>query len=116
MKRALIVLTLVPAALAAPAWADCYTVFQRNLIVYRAEITPIDLEPPIHVMLQKRFPGGQLVISGDTKTCTYIAPSSPIDPTTGAAASAPAAVVTVAPGPAGNTVVTERTKPTGTSR
>ena len=89
MKRALTVLALVPAALAAPAWADCYTVFQRNLIVYRAEMTPIDLEPPIHTTLQKRFPGGQLVISSDTKTCTYIDPSSPVDPATGAAASPP---------------------------
>jgi hypothetical protein len=102
MKRALIILTLVPAALAAPAWADCYTVFQRNLIVYRAEMTPIDLEPPIHTMLQKRFPGGQLVISSDTKSCTYIDPASPVDPTTGAAASAPGserAGLSVVPGP-----------------
>ena len=102
MKRALTVLAFVPAALAAPAWADCYTVFQRNLIVYRAEMTPIDLEPPIHTMLQKRFPGGQLVISSDTKTCTYIDPSSPVDPATGAAASPPGserAGLSVVPGP-----------------
>jgi len=101
MKRALTILALVPAALAAPAWADCYTVFQRNLIVYRAEMTPIDLEPPIHTQLQKRFPGGQLVISTDVKTCTYIDPSSPVDPATGAAAAPPGSggTVSVAPGP-----------------
>ena len=102
MKRALIILALAPAALAAPAWADCYTVFQRNLIVYRAEMTPIDLSPPIHTMLQKRFPGGQLVISSETKTCTYIDPSSPVDPATGAAASPPGserAGLSVVPGP-----------------
>src|SRR5262245_13621290 len=102
MKRALTILALVPAALAAPAGADCYTVFQRNLIVYRAEMTPIDLEPPIHTQLQKRFPGGQLVISSDVKTCTYIDPSSPVDPATGAAAASPGserAGVSVAPSP-----------------
>lgn len=102
MKRALIILALVPAALAAPAWADCYTVFQRNLIVYRAELAPIDLAPPIHTTLPKRFPGGQLVISSDTKNCTFISPSSPIDPATGAAASAPGserAGLSVVPGP-----------------
>lgn len=100
MKRALTILALVPAALAAPAWADCYTVFQRNLIVYRAEMTPINLEPPIHTQLQKRFPGGQLVISNDVKTCTYIDPSSPVNPLTGAAVSpGSGGSVSVVPGP-----------------
>src|SRR5262245_33527338 len=102
MKQVLVTLALMPAALAAPAWADCYTVYQRNLIVYRAEMTPINLEPPIHTQLQKRFPGGQLVISGDVKTCTYIDPSSPVDPATGAAAApsgSERAGVSVVPGP-----------------
>ena len=79
----------VLGAVAAPASADCYTVFQRSVIVYRSEITPIDLEGPIHVALQKRFPGGQLVISGDVKNCTYIDPASPVDPNTGAAVAPP---------------------------
>jgi hypothetical protein len=116
MKRTLIAFALIPAALAAPAWAECYTIYQRNVIVYRSEITPIDLEGPIHVALQKRFPGGQLVISGDVRNCSYIDPASPVDPATGAAASPPAAVVTVAPAPGGVGVVTERTKPMSTSR
>jgi len=87
MTRTLILAALL-GAIAAPASADCYTVFQRSLIVYRSEIPPIDLEGPIHVAMQKRFPGGQLVISDDVKLCTYIDPSSPVDPATGAAASA----------------------------
>ena len=87
MTRTLILVALL-GAIAAPASADCYTVFQRNIIVYRSEISPIDLEGPIHTALQKRFPGGQMVISDDVKMCTYIDPSSPVDPTTGAAASA----------------------------
>ena len=101
MKRVLIALALAAAALATPAWADCYTVFQRNLIVYRAEVTPIDLAPPIHAQLQKQFPGGQLVISSDVKTCTYISPSSPVDPVTGAAAApgSERAGLSVVPGP-----------------
>jgi hypothetical protein len=88
MTRTLILVALL-GAVAAPASADCYTVFQRGIIVYRSEVTPIDLEGPIHVAMQKRFPGGQLVISSDVKNCIYIDPSSPVDPTTGAAASAP---------------------------
>jgi hypothetical protein len=87
MLRALIALAL--AVLAAPAAAECYTVFQKNLIVYRSELAPIDLSKPIHVELGKRFPGGQLVISDDVRSCTYIDSRSAVDPTTGAAASAP---------------------------
>jgi hypothetical protein len=104
MTRTLILVALL-GAVAAPASAECYTVFQRNMIVYRSEITPIDLAGPIHVALQNRFPGGQLVISGDVKNCTYIDPASPVDPTTGAAVSAPGsapAVVSVVPGPLAN--------------
>ena len=104
MTRTLILVALL-GAVAAPASADCYTVFQRTVIVYRSEITPIDLAGPIHVAMQKRFPGGQLVISGDVKNCTYIDPASPVDPTTGAAASTPGserAVVSVVPGPLAN--------------
>jgi hypothetical protein len=104
MTRTLILVALL-GAVAAPASADCYTVFQRNVIVYRSEITPIDLEGPIHVALQKRFPGGQLVISGDVKNCTYIGPASPVDPTTGAAVAAPGserAGLSIVPGPLAN--------------
>jgi len=104
MTRTLFLVALL-GAVAAPASADCYTVFQRGVIVYRSEITPIDLTGPIHVALQKRFPGGQLVISGDVKNCTYIDPASPVDPATGAAASSPGsapAVVSVVPGPLAN--------------
>jgi hypothetical protein len=89
MKRALVILAVAPAVLAAPAWAECYTVVQRNLIVYRAPVTPIDLSGPIHPALQKRFPGGQLVISDDDKGCTYIDPSTPIDPNTGGPPAGP---------------------------
>jgi hypothetical protein len=87
MRRALIALAL--AVLAAPAAAGCYTVFQKNMIVYRSGVAPIDLSKEIHVELGKRFPGGQLVISDDLRSCTYIGPGSPVDPTTGAAPSAP---------------------------
>jgi hypothetical protein len=101
MTRTLILVALL-GAVAAPASAECYTVFQRGVIVYRSEITPIDLGGPIHVALQKRFPGGQLVISGDVKNCTYIDPASPVDPTTGAAVGSAPAVVSVVPGPLAN--------------
>lgn len=93
MTRIAILVALL-GAFAAPASAECYTVYQRNIIVYRSDTTPIDLEGPIHAALQKRFPGGQLVIS-DAKLCTYIDPSSPVDPTTGAAADAGGTVSTV---------------------
>src|SRR5262245_54117769 len=88
MQRTLMIaLALAPAVVAPPAAAECYTVFQGKFIVYRAELTPIDLSGPIHTQLQRRFPGGQLVISNDVKNCTYIDPKSPVDPMTGAAAS-----------------------------
>lgn len=87
MRRALIALAL--AVLATPAAAGCYTVFQKNLIVYRSEVTPIDLSKEIHVELGRRFPGGQLVISDDVRSCTYVGPGSPVNPMTGAAPSAP---------------------------
>jgi len=105
MKRALIILAVVPTALAAPAWAECYTVVQRGLIVYRSTLTPIDLAGPIHTPLQKRFPGGQLVIGGDDKMCTYIDPALPVNPNTGAA-SAPGserAGLSVVSGPVAST-------------
>lgn len=104
MKRALILVALI-GSFAPPAWAECFTVVQKNLIVYRSEITPIDLTGPIHVALQKRFPGGQLVISGDVRNCTSIDPASPVDPLTGAAASAPGserAGLSFVPGPLAN--------------
>jgi hypothetical protein len=101
MKRILVAVALAPTLLAAPAWAECYTVLQRGLIVYRGELTPIDLAGPIHASLQKRFPGGQLVISDDNRTCTYIDPSSPVNPLTGAAAEVtPPARVVPKPAPA----------------
>lgn len=101
MNRLLVALAL--AALAGPAAAECFTVLQKNLIVYRSELTPIDLSGPIHTALQKRFPGGQLVISDDVRNCTPIDPSSPVNPTTGAAAAAPGserAGLSVVAGPA----------------
>jgi hypothetical protein len=106
MKRALIALAFVSAAFAAPASADCYTVLQGKLIVYRAEVTPIDLSGPIHAALQKRFPGGQLVISDNVRTCTYIDPSSPVDPLTGAAAEAGGGTVSMVSGPPTKTAAT----------
>ncbi len=102
MQRALIALALVTTALAGPAAAECFTVLQRDLIIYRSEATPIDLSGPIHVALQKRFPGSQLLISDDTRNCTRIEPSSPVNPLTGAAASAGGserAGLSVVPGP-----------------
>jgi len=99
MKRTLIILAFVPAVLAAPAWAECYTVYQRGAIVYRSEATPINLSGPIHVALQKRFPGGQLMISIDDKNCTYIEPSSPVDPLTGGPPGSGGGALSVVPGP-----------------
>ena len=110
MNRVLIALAFVSAAFAAPASADCYTVLQGKLIVYRAEVTPIDLSGPIRVALQKRFPGGQLVISDNVRTCTYIDPSTPVDPLTGAAAEAGGGTVSMV-----SSQPTTRAAATGTS-
>jgi hypothetical protein len=85
MKRPL---TLLLAALvSSPAWAECYTVYDRaNRIVYRETRTPIDLSGPIGAAMRAWYPGGHLVIGGDPRGCTLIDPSAPVDPMTGAAA------------------------------
>jgi len=45
----------------APALA-CYTVYDKaGLIVYQGERAPVDLSEPLHVALQKAYPGGHLV-------------------------------------------------------
>ena len=68
-------MVLLLCAVATPAWGECYTVYDRaNRIVYRSELTPVDLSGPIRVGMQKTFPGGQLVISGDVQRCTCIEP------------------------------------------
>jgi hypothetical protein len=88
MKRTLLALVLVPAVLATAAEAACFTVVDRaNRIVYRSEIPPVDLSAPIHQTLQRVFPNAQLVISDETRLCSYIDPASPVDPMTGAAAA-----------------------------
>ncbi len=86
MRNAITPLVLLLCAVATPAWGECYTVYDRaSRIVYRSEVTPIDLSGPIRVGMRNTFPGGQLVISGDDKKCTYIAPASAIDPMSGEA-------------------------------
>jgi hypothetical protein len=101
VRNAITPLVLLLCAVATPARGECYTVYDRaSRIVYRSELTPIDLSGPIRAGLQKTFPGGQLVISGDVQRCTRIEPSSPVDPMTGAAAPADTAPTRVPMKPA----------------
>jgi hypothetical protein len=84
MRRARLIAMAVALTAAAPAWANCFTVFDRsNVIVYRSWITPIDLSGPISAALPARFPGGHLVISNDMTQCTPVEPSSPVNPMAG---------------------------------
>lgn len=94
MKRLVILLLLGLAS--SPAWAECYTVYDRaGRIVYRDVRTPIDLSGSIAAAMRAWFPGGHLVIGGGTRGCTPIDPRAPVDPMSGAAAR-PAATAAAA--------------------
>jgi hypothetical protein len=78
MKLAVVPLALLLGALASPAGAECFTVYDSaHRIVYQSDTTPIDLSGPIAPAMQARFPGGQLIISGD-RDCTFVNPGSPV--------------------------------------
>ena len=79
MKLAFLPLAVLLGAVASPAGAECFTVYDStHRIVYQSDTTPIDLSGPIASATRARFPGGQLIISGDTRTCTFITPASPV--------------------------------------
>ncbi len=79
MKLAFVPLALLLGAVASPAGAECFTVYDSaHRIVYQSDTTPIDLSGPIAPAMQARFPGGQLVISVDAGICTFISPGSPV--------------------------------------
>ena len=48
MQATLVLALLLAGSAASAAYADCYTIFDaRNGIVYRSEISPVDLSGPI---------------------------------------------------------------------
>jgi hypothetical protein len=104
MKLAFIPLALVLGALASPAAAECFTVFDSaNRIIYRSDATPIDLSGRIGPALQALFPGGQLIISDDDRSCTFISPASPVSVMAGIVAPGGGTVSTVSgPAPGGS--------------
>jgi hypothetical protein len=78
MKLAVVPLSLLLGAVASPAAAECFTVYDSaHRIVYQSDMTPIDLSGPIGPATQARFPGGQLIISDD-RDCTFVSPESPV--------------------------------------
>lgn len=81
MRRALFPLTLLLAGAPLAAAAECYTVIDKaGRIIYRDTFIPIDLSKPVSEAMRTLFPGGQLIISPDSGTCTPVAPSSPVNP------------------------------------
>jgi hypothetical protein len=79
MKLAFVPLALLLGAIASPAGAECFTVYDSaHRIVYQSDATPIDLSGPIAPATQARFPSGQLIISVDAGVCTFISPGSPV--------------------------------------
>ena len=89
MKLAFVPLALLLGAVASPAGAECFTVYDSaHRIVYQSDTTPIDLSGPIGPAMQARFPGGQLIISED-RDCTFVSPENPV-------------AVLVGPAPAGS--------------
>lgn len=105
MKLVVVPLALLLGALTSPAGAECFTVYDSaHRIVYQSDTAPIDLSGPIAPALHARFPGGQLIISGD-RDCMFVSPGSPVS-------------VLVGPAPAGSgggTVSTVNSPPPGTS-
>jgi hypothetical protein len=78
MKRALVPMAMLFTAVASPAGAECFTVYDSaQRIVYQSDTTPIDLAGPIAPALHKRFPGGQLVITG-ARDCMFVSSASPV--------------------------------------
>jgi hypothetical protein len=104
MKLAVVPLALLLGAVASPAAAECFTVYDSaHRIVYQSDTTPIDLSGPIGPATQARFPGGQLIISED-RNCTFVTSASPVSVLVGPAGvgSGAGTVSTVnspAPGP-----------------
>lgn len=60
--------------LAAPAFAGCYTVYDRaNHVLYQSDKPPVDMSLPLHDTVPQRFPGGQLVFDVDSE-CPVVSP------------------------------------------
>ena len=60
----------------AHAVGPCYTVYgKKDVIVYRSEEPPIDLSHSIRSGIDKRFPGGHLVMQSGVVDCPSVLPS-----------------------------------------
>jgi hypothetical protein len=60
--------------LAAPAFAACYTVYDRaNHVLYQSDKPPVDMSQPLHESVPRRFPGGTLVFDVDND-CPVVSP------------------------------------------
>lgn len=72
MTKALIGLLAAFAASMVPATAsaNCYFIYgQKNQLLYRSTITPVDLSRPISEGMRGRFSGGHLVMIPDERGC-----------------------------------------------
>src|SRR4249920_876387 len=109
MQRLVILFVVLLGAFHSPAWAQCFTVYNpAGWVIYRGPTTPVDLSGSISQAMRTRFPGGQLVIEDTAPRCTPIDPGYPVNPRTGAAASAPGserAGLSVVSGPRANAPV-----------
>lgn len=100
MKPVFFPLALVLGAVALPAAAECFTVYDSaNRIIYRSDSSPIDLSGRIGPALQAQFPGGQLIISDDDRSCTFISPASPVSVMAGMARGGGTVSTVSAPAP-----------------
>lgn len=55
-----LVLTLVGAN--APAWGNCYSVYnEKGSLIFQSVYPPVDLDKPVAEAIQRRFPGAVLV-------------------------------------------------------
>lgn len=77
---------LMAGLFAQGSWAACYVVYGADKqIVYRSQMSPVDLSRPLHETVARIAPGGTLVFSLDSSGCELEIHKLP------AAAGAPAA-------------------------
>ena len=71
MKTPLI--TVLIALLMQSASANCYMVYDReDRLAFRSISTPVNLSQPIREQVQRQWPGGSLIIAGDSDACSSI--------------------------------------------
>ncbi|HSW16877.1 MAG TPA: hypothetical protein VLJ86_06590 [Ramlibacter sp.] len=64
------------------AFAQCYTVFDRNdTVIYQGRASPVDMSKPLHETVPGMFPGGHLMFDNVTQNCGELRSAAAADDT-----------------------------------